>query len=160
MRLTFNISHFLSNQMPTHKRQANRLALFAWPLNQLRTMWTVYRLWVVDIVYQANITGQKIALENLLNKYVTGSQNAISIATFDDGGIFISTLAETTDGHWISTLAEATDELEIPKLGEITLPLGASFVVYIPTTANADQVNQILNNYVIAGFTFTIQTTI
>jgi len=160
MRLGFTISEFVSNMLPSHKRQPARIALFRWPINQLRSIYSAYITWMQGIVYQANITGQKMALEHLLNTYVTGSQNAISIASFDDGGVFLSTALEASDSEWMSTETEATDDVEFPIAGEITLPLGASFVVYIPTTANPDQVNKILQGYVIAGFTYNIQTTI
>lgn len=160
MKYEFNFTQFLTRHLPHHKRQPVRLALFFWPISQIRSLWIEFRIWAKLQVYTANITGQKMSLEHLLNKMVTGSLNQISIASFDDGGLWLSTATENSDSIWLSTEVEATDEAEIPLAGEIATALGADFIVYVPVGANQEQIKQILQTYVVAPFIYVIQTTL
>lgn len=160
MRLEFDIYEFLRRQLPIHKRQENRLALFDWALNQIRVVWNQFVNWRSEMIYESNITGQKIALVNLLNRRVEGSGNNISIAEKDDGGLFIGTATESLDYLYMSTATENTDNGEFPKEGELVTALTADFVVYVPVGVNVDQVAEIVDRYVIAGYDYEIQQNI
>lgn len=157
MRLEFDIYEFLRRQLPQHKRQTNRLALFDWALNQIRVVWNSFVNWRSDMIYESNITGQKIALVHLLNRRVTGAANSISISEKDYGGIFLSNASELTDFAWFSTATEGTDVQEIPKDGEMATDMTADFTVYVPAGVNVDEVAEIVNRYVIAGYDYVIQ---
>lgn len=157
MRLEFDIYEFLRRQLPHHKRQTNRLALFNWPIAQLSSLWNAFAIWRSEMIYESNITGQKLALVNLLNRRVTGAANQISISEKDYGGIYLSYLSEATDYVFLSTLAEASDLAEIPLDGETATDMTADFTVYVPAGVNIDQVAKIVDRYVIAGFDYEIQ---
>lgn len=160
MRLEFDIYEFLRRQLPIHKRHENRLALFDWALNQIRVVWNQFVNWRSEMIYESNITGQKIALVNLLNRRVAGSGNNISIAEKDDGGLFIGKLTENIDFLYMSTATENADNGEFPKEGELATALTADFIVYVPAGVNVDQVAEIVDRYVIAGYDYEIQQNI
>lgn len=116
--------------------------------------------WRSEMIYESNITGQKIALVNLLNRRVAGSGNNISIAEKDDGGLFIGKLTENIDFLYMSTATENADNGEFPKEGELATALTADFIVYVPAGVNVDQVAEIVDRYVIAGYDYEIQQNI
>ena len=145
MKLEFDIYEFLRRQLPHHKRQTNRLALFNWPMAQLSSLWNSFADWRREMIYESNITGQKIAIVNLLNRRIEGAANQITIAEKNYGGIFLSYESEATDSVYLSTLSEATDLAEIPLDGETATDMTADFTVYVPAEVNVEQVAQIVD---------------
>jgi len=158
MRFDFDTYEFLKRMLPHHKRQTNRLALFNWPLLEVQELVSDYREWRLEMIYQSNVTGQKLSLVDFLNRKVTDSGNSIDIVETEDGSIYFSTFTEATDPQDISLLSEDTDVLEIPKLGEDGSALTVDFRVIIPTGVNPDEVDRLMARYVLAGKTYEITT--
>lgn len=158
MILNFDIYEFVRGQLPSHKRQTNRINLFNWGVSQLNAVWNTFSTWREDIIYQSRITGQKLALIDYLNKKVSGSNNQITIIEKNDGGAFLSKESEDLDFMWLSTAAAGTDLKEIPRYGEELTALDVDFQVIAPATANPDEINKILMAYLIAGKEYEIIT--
>lgn len=156
MRLDFDIYEFIRRMLPLHKRQTNRLALFDWGLSQLRVVWYQFTAWRTEMIYESNITGQKMALEHFLNYKVPGSQDKIFIVEKLDGGLFLSLVSENSEAVFLSTEAEDSDFSEIPLNGEQLQALDVNFQVFIPAYADLDILNQILQRYVIAGMNYEV----
>jgi hypothetical protein len=119
-----------------------------------------YINWREEMIYESNITGQKIALENLLNRRIENAGGQISIVEKNDGGIYLSTALENLDNVFLSTETEDSDSSFIPKLGEEASELDVDFIVYIPAGVNPDHVNQIVDRYAIAGYEYEVKTEI
>jgi hypothetical protein len=158
MTFDFSIYEFLRRQLPKHKRQTNRMALFFWPLNELKTLWEDFVDWRDDMIYQSNITGQTLSLTHLLNKKVTGANGSISIRDTEETGVYISTLAENTAVVTMSLASEGSTTMNIELYGEGGATLGVSFQVVVPAGVSNAQIEQIVNRYLIAGMSFTIIT--
>ncbi len=156
MRIEFSFSEFIRRMLPVHKRQSNRIALHTWTMTELSNLWTSFVTFRENAVFESNSTGQTISLEALLNRNVTGSNNSIYIKQGNDGGLFLSTDTENSDFVWLSLEIEATDSVFIPLDGEVSTALAVNFEVYIPNTANKAQVTEIVNRYVVAGYTYNI----
>lgn len=152
----FSIYEFLKRQLPTHKRQTKRLALFFWPLKELKTLWDEFVTWRADMLYQSNITGQTLSLTHFLNKKVTGANGSIYIRDTEETGIYISTLSEASNPVNISLESEASNSMDIELIGEGGSGFGVSFQVVAPSGANASEIEEIVNRYLIAGMNFTI----
>ena len=118
MILDFDSYEFLIRQLPAHKRQPNRLALFDWAIAQIRLLWVGFTAWRNDIIYQVNVTGQKLSLVDFLNRKVENSNNAIDIIETTDSGIYFSTETENGDYHFLSKASENSDNIEVPLQGE------------------------------------------
>lgn len=156
MRLDFDIYEFIRRMLPIHKRQPNRLALYDWAAAQLRVVWYQYTGWRTDMIYESNITGQKMPLEHFLNYKVPGSQNQIYIREKLDGALYLSLEVEGSEYAYFSTEAEDTDFKEIPLAGEQLQTLDINFQVFIPATADLDSLTQILQRYAIAGMDYEV----
>jgi len=156
MRLEFDFYEFLRRQLPHHKRQPRRLGLFYWSLTQIRVVWIIFRSWRQDMIYENNVTGQRLSLIDFLNRKIPGADGAITIIETDDGGVYFGNLVENTDFHFLSTVAEATDMTEIPLDGEQLTALSVDFQVKTPPGVNTDAVNTIVSRYVLAGKNYEI----
>lgn len=156
MRYEFDLYEFLRRQLPHHKRQPNRMGLFYWALKQLEIVWVKFKAWRLEMVYEINVTGQRLSLIDFLNRKIEGANGAITIIETADGGLYFSNLAENTDWSFMSTLAEATDFSEIPLEGELLTALLVDFQVKIPAAVNPDEVNEIISRYVLAGKNYEI----
>lgn len=156
MRLEFDIYEFLTRQLPHHKRQTNRLGLFHWALKQLEVLWVEFRAWRLDMVYQNNVTGQRLSLIDFLNRKIAGADGGITIIETSDGGVYFSNLAENTDAYFMSISSEATDYKELPINGELLTSLLVDFQVLTPAGVNIDEVNTIISRYVLAGKNYEI----
>jgi hypothetical protein len=152
----FSIYEFLRRQLPNHKRQPKRLALFFWPLKEIKSLWDEFVSWRADMLYQSNITGQTLSLTHLLNKKITGANGSIHIRDTEETGIYISTLAEASNPVNISLESEDSNSMDIELLGEGGSGLGVSFQVVAPVGASTAQIEEIVNRYLIAGMSFTI----
>jgi hypothetical protein len=108
------------------------------------------------MIYQNNVTGQRLSLIDFLNRQINGANGAITIIETADGGIYFSTLAENVDTHYLSNLSENTDLVEFPLMGEVTAALLVDFQVKVPVGVNTDEVNQIVSRYVLAGKNYEI----
>jgi len=108
------------------------------------------------MIFQSNVTGQKLSLVSLLNKDVTGSNNQIYIDEVNDYGVYLSLESENMDFSWLSTLSENTDFEYIALDGEIAETLGSDFVIYIPTGASAPETKEIAERYVLAQMYYVI----
>ena len=157
MRLQFDIYEYLFKGLPIHKRQTNRLKLFWWTIKQINGLWDSFVIWRVNMIFQSNITGQKLSLVSLLNKDVTGSNNQIYIDEVNDYGVYLSLESENQDFSWLSTASEDTDYEYISLYGEIAEALGSDFVIYIPTGASAPETKEIAERYVLAQMDYVIQ---
>lgn len=160
MRLEFSIYEFLRRSLPQHKRQPNRLLLFRWPISELETLWSGFREWRKEMIYESNITGQKMSLVDLLNRRVENSGNGITIIEYIDGGIWLSKEEENSDIAELSLLSENTDYKFAAKKGEETTAIDGDFLVLVPVGVNEDEVRRIVDRYCIAGFEYTVTNTI
>jgi hypothetical protein len=157
MRFGFDIEYFVGNQLPYHKRQPNRLKLFMWPLIEVRRMFVAFNVWLLEMVYQSNITGQKMALENLLNREVANSNNQIYIDEIISNGVWLSLAVENSDYVWLSTESEG---MSFQYFGLSTEEeqdaLNANFKVFVPAGVEHGEVDKYVMRYVIAGMRYKI----
>lgn len=160
MRLEFDVYEFLKRMLPRHKRQTNRLALFNWSVGQIAALWDEFREWRKEMIYESNITGQRLPLIDLLNRRVEGAEGGITILEYIDGGIWLSTEAEASDRADMSTEAEASDYKYIARRGEELTAIEGDFLVLVPMGVNFDEVKLLVDRYVIAGFEYTVTDTL
>lgn len=160
MRLEFDIYEFLRRDLPQHKRQTNRLALFYWPLAEIASLWDSFREWRKEMIYESNITGQRMSLVGLLNRLVSNSGNGITIIEHIGGGIWLSKEEEFSDMAEISLISENSDYKYIARKGEETTAIDGDFLVLVPDEVNVDEVRKIVDRYCIAGFEYTVTKTI
>lgn len=160
MRPEFDVYEFLRRSLPQHKRQTNRLALFDWSISQITTLWTSFRAWRKEMIYESNITGQRLPLINLLNRRVPGAGGGITIIEYVDGGIFLSTIEENSDVAELSLVSEDSDYKQVARRGEKTTAIDGDFLVLVPAGVNYDIVRNIVDRYCIAGFEYEVTNTL
>lgn len=160
MRPEFDVYEFLRRMLPSHKRQTNRLALFWWALREINTLWASFREWRKEMIYESNITGQRLSLIDLLNRRVNGAGGNITIIEKVDEGIYVSKLIEAADVAEMSLLSENTDFEYVARRGEGAEAIDADFKVVVPVGVNFDEVRLIVDRYVIAGYEYEVTNTL
>lgn len=139
--------------LPYHKRQPNRLRLFYWPFIALQEMFNQFVEWRRDVYYRANITGQVLALQSLLNRKVTGANNGILVKSYSDQGIWAQLSGEDGEAYAVlaSLIVEGANCAVVALEGEVVENTDIDFYVYIPSAVNLYEVEMWINNYKIAG---------
>ncbi len=138
--------------LPTHMRRPKRLLLFRWPLSLLTDLFTVFKLWRLDVFYRINVTGQTLSLQTYLNRAIEGANNSILILDYEDQGIWAQLSTEEGDAFVVSTgLLPDEAYQEVAINGEFTPLEGIDFYVYIPTGIKSGDVARIVEKYKLAG---------
>ena len=100
--IDINFSKHLTRVLPYHKRQTNRLKLFYWPFIALQELFNEFIDWRRDVYYRANITGQVLSLQSLLNYKVKDSNSSILVKSYEDQGIWVQLSTEVGDAYKVS----------------------------------------------------------
>jgi hypothetical protein len=119
-------------------------------------MFDSFYAWRFEMIYESNITGQKLALENFLNRRVTNSQNQIYIDEVTSVGLWLSLQVEGTDYMWLSTSTEDTSSKFIGLESEEQINSNVNFIVYVPNGVDSGEVDKYVMRYVIAGMRYKI----
>ena len=112
------------------------------------------------MIYESNITGQRLPLIDFLNRRIENANGGITIIEYLDGGIWLSQAVEEADSADLSTETEASDYKEIARKGEELTAISGDFMVLVPTGVNLDEVRRLVDRYVIAGFEYTVTDTL
>ncbi|MCG8701146.1 MAG: hypothetical protein MI922_24040 [Bacteroidales bacterium] len=182
MIIDIDFFEFLERMLPVHKRtnQPNRVSIYRWSLEQFQNLFNgrrndypswrpfiePYVEWRANKIFEANITGQTIALEKLLNRKVEGANNQIWIENSKKGGALVAKSNEipeppdVTMNKYILFLgkSDSDDFASIHKKGEYQAGFKVDFRVNAPSSADSGQIKTIIEQYRIAGKTYTIYT--
>lgn len=156
MRPEYNITEYLRRSLPHHKRQPNRLALFMWPLQEIATLWASFSAWRREMIYESNITGQKLSLIDLLNRRLNNGVPGITITEKQEASTYASLEAEASDYIDAGLEAESEAGKLIGLQGENLTDIDVDFRVYVPAAVNIDQARAIIERYCIAGYDYDI----
>ncbi|WP_298062040.1 hypothetical protein [uncultured Rikenella sp.] len=126
--------------LPAHKRQPVRLWWLRGLLSPLETLFASFDKWRSDTRMMINVNSQVAVFEGYLRKKY-GEPIAIKVVTYDDGMLRVSLRAEGDTLRLRTGLREETTREAVPLRGEIRAQFGdADFIVYIPTTVDADMI--------------------
>lgn len=151
--IDINFNKYLTRMLPYHKRQANRLKLFYFPFIALQELFDSFIEWRRDVYYRANITGQVLSLQSLLNNKVAGADNDILVTSYNDLGIWVQLSSEDSEAYAVtaSLIVEDSNSANAALEGEVLENNEIDFYVYIPQTVNIYEVEKWVSNYKIAG---------
>ncbi|WP_297096361.1 hypothetical protein [uncultured Draconibacterium sp.] len=162
--IDIDFSKHLTRTLPYHKRQVNRLKLFYWPFIALQELFDSFIEWRRDVYYRANITGQVLSLQSLLNSKVADADNSILVKSYNDQGIWVQLSNEAGEGDAykvsVSLIVEDNSYAAAVALeGEVVENTNIDFYVYIPQQVNIYEVEMWVNSYKIAGKRYQILQT-
>lgn len=151
--IDINYSKYLTRILPYHKRQTNRLKLFYWPFIVLQELFNDFIEWRRDVYYRANITGQVLSLQSLLNYKVKNADNDILVKSYEDQGVWVQLSTAEGDAYKLSAslIVEDGAYSSVALEGEILEDSEIDFYVYVPQSVNIYEVEMWVNSYKIAG---------
>lgn len=149
--INFNVHRELLQYLPPELRTPRRVSWLMALTMPLVNLWSYYEAWRKAAFFEAAITGQRMALEVLLNYQFCGGVQRIRIENGQDLGCYVRLNAD--EG---AECIMADDGAVVGLHGE-SIAEGYSFAVLLPPDIDREEVEGVVSKWVIAGRTFIVR---
>lgn len=160
-KFSITIKKFVRAYLPMHKRQTNRLKLFADVLTYPFTlMMAEFKAWRDEAIIKATVTIEKTSIEWYLNRQFDPVLQRIYINTNNAEGVIMGNRATEPDDFQLmgNRATEPDDYVIFSNRGEHPAIGYASFGVYIPSalSSSKEAIAALMRVYKLAGKSFVI----
>jgi len=149
--INVSVHRELLQYLPPALRTPRRAAWLAALTTPLAQLWSDYEAWRNDTFFEAATTGQRMALEALLNRQFCGGVQCIRIDNGQDLGCYMR-LNAAEGAECIVADIGAVVGLRGENMAE-----GYSFAVVVPPDVSKKEVEGVVSKWAIVGCTFVVK---